>query len=61
MASSQTGFVVALSQTRPDHWVWRVLNSEGDETAGGETAREDVAREHAEFFRRSLTRLSRRW
>lgn len=61
MASSQTGFAVALSQTRPDQWVWRVLNSEGDETAAGESGREDVAREHAEFLRRSLIRLSQRW
>lgn len=60
MTVENTGFAVALAQTAPDLWVWRVLDTQGDPAAFGETAREDVAREQAEFFRRSLERLSRR-
>lgn len=61
MPLQQTGFAIALAQTAPDLWVWRVLNPDGGEAVGGQTVREDVAREQAEFFRRSLDRLSKRW
>jgi hypothetical protein len=50
---------VALAHTGPGVWAWRVLTRDGAEAAVGESMREDIAREHAEFFRRSLDRLAR--
>ena len=61
MALDRAGFAIALAQASPDVWAWRVLDADGREAAVGESPREDVAREQAEFFRRSLARLSRRW
>lgn len=57
MVAEQSGFAVRLDQSAPGAWTWAVLDETGGEAASGETAREDVAREQAEFFRRSLTRF----
>ena len=57
---TQVSHAVTLAQTNPTDWAWRVLTIDGAEAVAGQSTREDVAREHAEFFRRSLDRLARR-
>ncbi|MFN7110023.1 MAG: hypothetical protein ACK4M2_00175 [Brevundimonas sp.] len=50
---------VALAQTGPQQWAWKVVYADGREVAVGASLREDVAREEAEFFKRFLERISK--
>lgn len=47
---TQVSHAVTLAQTSPTDWAWRVLTIDGAEAVAGQSTREDVAREHAEFF-----------
>lgn len=58
------GFAVQLKQASLETWDWAVLDEDGHQAATGKCANEAIAREEAEFFRRSLTRFRRvtkRW
>lgn len=59
MGVQEIGFAVQLTQSSPQDWAWAVLDEQGDEAASGRSASEIIAREQAEFFRRSLTRFRR--
>ena len=56
---SDVGFAVQLKQAAPGAWDWAVLDEAGHQAASGKRANENIAREEAEFFRRSLTRFRR--
>lgn len=56
---SDVGFAVQLKQVTPIAWDWAVIDANGRHAASGKGANESIAREQAEFFRRSLIRFKR--
>lgn len=61
MMLENVSLTVALAQTNPHQWAWRLLHADGRQAAVGECPREDVARGEAEFFKRFLEKRSNRW